>query len=262
MQVRCECNTVLEIPDSHAGRRVRCPTCRRVFLVPEKPPEAAPSTTVSMECSCGRKFRAPRRAAGKTVWCPSCSKELTVPVVPGPPSEEAPPVKYPGQARPATGPKALALKEHVTCPRCKTELLPGLRFCVACGADLRPDLAAEEKHLAERARRRRRVGLLAVGVAAVVVAAVFSVWTLGGAPETPSRPAPPTNRIAMEPPAAAGEVIKAFQDEKGRLPRDLLELEAAGYRLPPLPPGLEYDYDANTGRVMVWRPAGESAPGT
>jgi len=55
-----------------------------------------------------------------------------------------------------------------------------------------------------------------------------------------------TGKLAME------QLVKAFEAEHGRLPKDLDELQTYE-KLPPLRDGLEYDYDSKTGKVEVVR---------
>ncbi len=167
------------------------------------------------------------------------------------------------------------------CPHCGATTEAGAQFCVACGTyfgtGARVDVAGQGKESKRKADGRRMyliIGAAAAGV--VIIAAVaFGLRSLRGARSERPRPsqqlgAPPLERgedegyletVVYAPgrvrakmdTMAANQAVKAFQATKGRLPDDIAELEAAGYKLPPLSAGLEYEYDSESGEISVWR---------
>ncbi len=68
------CGSRLNVANEHSGRRVRCPTCRRVNVVPGK------RDKMDFYCGhCGRRIRVPRIQVGKKGKCPKCKKVIVVP---------------------------------------------------------------------------------------------------------------------------------------------------------------------------------------
>ncbi|MBI5384353.1 MAG: hypothetical protein HZA90_06655 [Verrucomicrobia bacterium] len=53
--------------------------------------------------------------------------------------------------------------------------------------------------------------------------------------------------------ASLDQAIKMFQEEKGRLPTNLTELVTSGTlpKLPAVPNGMKFDYDAASGKVKI-----------
>ncbi len=42
--VKCECGTVLKVPEEHAGKRGKCPGCGAILTIPAAEPQAPPPT--------------------------------------------------------------------------------------------------------------------------------------------------------------------------------------------------------------------------
>jgi len=53
------------------------------------------------------------------------------------------------------------------------------------------------------------------------------------------------------------QAVEAFKAQSGRLPMSLEELEKAGYSLPKLPKGQQYDYNPTSGAVTAWQAPAE-----
>jgi len=71
----CEqCGHKIGVEDGHAGKRVKCPECSTVFVVP------AESTVIDFTCAnCGQRISDLKTHAGKKVICPKCQSMLFVP---------------------------------------------------------------------------------------------------------------------------------------------------------------------------------------
>jgi len=71
----CEqCGHKIGVEDGHGGKRVKCPECGTVFVVP------AESTVIDFNCAeCGQKISALKIHAGKKVICPKCKSTFIVP---------------------------------------------------------------------------------------------------------------------------------------------------------------------------------------
>src|SRR5689334_3296414 len=77
--LECDCGKRLNVPDEHAGKRVKCPACSQVLTVPGGRPDAPAGGMVRFTCACGRAMRARAEYAGQVVRCPACRAELEVP---------------------------------------------------------------------------------------------------------------------------------------------------------------------------------------
>ena len=68
------CGQKLKAPDKFYGRRVKCPKCSSVCVVPEMPAK------IRFLCkSCGKKISVPEVYAGKKGKCPKCKSLIVVP---------------------------------------------------------------------------------------------------------------------------------------------------------------------------------------
>jgi predicted Ser/Thr protein kinase len=105
--LRCpHCSKPFQVPDTAAGKQVRCPTCQKVLAVPA--PARQPA------------------AVGVGAGSPSESASALSPTLPRPAVESPPP-------SPASA---------MLCPACKAQLLPGAISCMDCGYLLQPEAGA------------------------------------------------------------------------------------------------------------------------
>jgi|694.fasta_scaffold45862_2 phage FluMu protein Com len=102
IQLQCHsCQKVLQVADSAAGKKARCPGCQTLIDVPvgdvavakatpvSKPvatpepvkPTASPSQIKVICQSCDKVLQVPVSAAGKAVRCPGCQNAVSVPAV-------------------------------------------------------------------------------------------------------------------------------------------------------------------------------------
>src|SRR5262245_55849651 len=112
--IRCpnaSCGMAMQVPDDAAGKQVRCPTCKQVFMVgPSRPAAAAPQPVgAGVAAGGGRPAPPPSR-----------------PAPPPPPKTAAPP------------------PSPTVCPACKSPLLEGAISCMDCGFLLQPDTSAAD----------------------------------------------------------------------------------------------------------------------
>jgi hypothetical protein len=101
----CECGKRLQAKEEFAGKKMKCPGCGKILVIPggEPPPEArqrepaaapdengqnvaagtpAPApdpAVVQFVCSCGRRLKARREDAGAEIDCPECGRSLRIP---------------------------------------------------------------------------------------------------------------------------------------------------------------------------------------
>ncbi|MCP4261440.1 MAG: hypothetical protein GY774_28650 [Planctomycetes bacterium] len=68
------CGQKLNVEDKHSGKRVKCPKCGSLGIVPDS------SDKIKFHCeSCGQSIRAPQIHAGKKVRCPKCKNPIVIP---------------------------------------------------------------------------------------------------------------------------------------------------------------------------------------
>lgn len=121
IQLRCSsCQKVLQVADSSAGKKARCPGCQSMIDIPstaspankapapestrvsEPSKPAAATSQIKVACqACGNVMQAPSSAAGKAVRCPACQSVVKVPGGTAPTSPSA-------QNSPAMSPKPTA----------------------------------------------------------------------------------------------------------------------------------------------------------
>src|SRR5262249_30221093 len=100
--IRCpHCSKTMQVPDNAAGKQVRCPSCKQVFMVGAPAPQPVGAGV----------------AGGS-------SPGITAPR-PGPTAPSSPSVSIPPAPSAATTP--------TECPACKSTLLPGAIACMDCG---------------------------------------------------------------------------------------------------------------------------------
>jgi serine/threonine protein kinase len=73
----CSCGQKLAVPETLAGKKVRCPKCRNPVAVPA--PQVGVIPPLEVACGCGQRYRARADLAGKTVKCVRCGAPLAVP---------------------------------------------------------------------------------------------------------------------------------------------------------------------------------------
>jgi DNA-directed RNA polymerase subunit RPC12/RpoP len=80
MEVRCLCGQRLLAKRELAGKRVKCPRCSDIVVLPGLE-EANATTRHFVVCcqQCSQRFLARNELAGKAVRCPTCGQPLTVP---------------------------------------------------------------------------------------------------------------------------------------------------------------------------------------
>jgi len=203
MQVKCPCGKLLKVPDTAAGKRVKCPACGKVFQVPDGP-SAPPSTPAAsdkiiVECSCGKKLAVPANAAGKQVRCPACKA-----VIPVPGGEEA--------TDDSAGFSLLSDSEESDgeeygvatskCPACGAILDPGAQFCVSCGTHISTgtrvdgiDINEIERKKSDTKKARYAILVIIIVAALIIAGSVIALLPeimsrLGKSSEPSEAPAP------------------------------------------------------------------------
>jgi hypothetical protein len=89
---QCACGKQLRTGEEYAGRRIKCPGCQSVLVVPAAATErdavtAAPRRSaarpagglVRFNCDCGQPMQTQAEYAGKRTKCPACGTTLTIP---------------------------------------------------------------------------------------------------------------------------------------------------------------------------------------
>jgi len=125
LRVTCQCGVALNVPDSAAGKGVKCPKCQRVIAVgtgasatPSAPSESKPAPAKANPAKAGA--------------APSASPKT--------------PAVASGGAKPSAGGQdamsklldsaGLKKREGIFCPSCDRSLAPGTAICVGCGYSL------------------------------------------------------------------------------------------------------------------------------
>jgi len=68
------CGQKLKVEDKHSGKRIKCPKCGSVSVVPDN------SDKIKFQCeSCGQSISVPQIYAGKIGKCPKCKNPIVVP---------------------------------------------------------------------------------------------------------------------------------------------------------------------------------------
>ncbi len=145
--VQCACGAKLRVPDSSAGKDIKCPRCARPVAVPAPAPPADASGRPCPSCGAANP--------GDAAACTKCGFDLSEPA-PGPPP--AAPDEG-GKACPYCAEKISAAA--TVCPYCRETL--GGRQPAAPQAPAERDLAMEA-HLKAVALWNRIGGLLLVGI--------------------------------------------------------------------------------------------------
>ena len=78
------CGQKLSVQDQHSGKRVKCPKCGSVCVVPDN------SDKIKFNCqNCGQSIRVPQIYAGKKGKCPKCKNPVVVPSLKKEPADGA-----------------------------------------------------------------------------------------------------------------------------------------------------------------------------
>ena len=90
IKISCSCGGRFKAKDEHAGRKVKCPQCQQMLVVPQpvtRPVVSQPApqqvsqpvAAIEVACPCGGRFKARAEHAGRKVKCPRCAQILLVP---------------------------------------------------------------------------------------------------------------------------------------------------------------------------------------
>ena len=90
IKFRCKnCGQKLNVEDKHSGKRIKCPKCGSVGVVPDN------SDKIEFQCkSCGHKISVPQIHAGKKGKCPKCKNVIVVPTLKEIPAKSTKPVRF------------------------------------------------------------------------------------------------------------------------------------------------------------------------
>jgi predicted Ser/Thr protein kinase len=117
-----KCGQKMQVPDGSAGKQVKCPGCKTIFVVP------SPS---------GARQPVGAAASGSAPGAAATPR-------PAPPPSR-PPAPTPASApTPAPTPTPAPAGTPKECPACKSPLLEGAIACMDCGYLLQPDTGASE----------------------------------------------------------------------------------------------------------------------
>ena len=193
MQIKCACGKLLKVPDTLAGKNVKCPACNKVLKIPAESPQSTPEAkaeNIAIECSCGKRLAAPATAAGKRIRCPSCQAVLDVPT-PSTDAQPSDPEEEAGFQLDITPPEPAPTSSDDSsygvvgsqCPNCGAPLEFGSQFCVGCGTHLGSgskvdgiDLGAIQQEKDAKKKSKLVVwGVIAGVVILLVVSAVLIV---------------------------------------------------------------------------------------
>jgi hypothetical protein len=195
------CSHKMKVPESFAGKKVKCLQCTAVALVPVPEPapagaaatEPAPPANIAFTCpSCGSTFDVAADLAGKTIRCRECEEWERVPLPAG--QEEAEDA-HEEVVRAVAAPEGSA--SHTPLPAGQEKvfyrrhgvLVTNLRVALAGHDYSLPTVSAARKAWRDVLEYRFRPALAALCVLCVAAVAVFLVGTLsagtGGRPVLP-----------------------------------------------------------------------------
>lgn len=89
IEFRCDCGKLLEAEPEWAGKKARCPQCKRILEIPSATGGNVATDTddstsddvddITVECVCGKYLSAERDWIGKLAKCPGCGEVLRIP---------------------------------------------------------------------------------------------------------------------------------------------------------------------------------------
>jgi predicted Ser/Thr protein kinase len=152
--IRCPlCSKAMQVPDGSAGKQVRCPSCKKVFVVGAAPARAPVGAAVAATPAAPRPVpappAAPKPAPAAPKECPACKSPLLEGAIA---CMDCGYLLQPDTAADAEGPPNLCSN-----PACGVANPPGERTCQRCGNPL-PTPAGTMLHNRYRIER-----LLAIG---------------------------------------------------------------------------------------------------
>jgi DNA-directed RNA polymerase subunit RPC12/RpoP len=184
------CSQKLKVEEKHSGKRIKCPKCGSIGVVPDK------SDKIEFHCTnCGQSISVPEIHAGKQGKCPKCKKVVVVPAL-----QKEPVKKESGTT-------------NITCSMCgeaigiTEDLAEALVECPGCGStidassgspvseaedaesyDMDEDLYKESAASHAWAGPDRRLVMVIAGVAAIVAVGLIGLVIL--IRSSGSKPAP------------------------------------------------------------------------
>lgn len=137
LRVTCQCGVALNVPDSAAGKGVKCPKCQSVIAVGSsaKPGSANPAPASSASASSARAKTGAGSAAPAKVSPAAGSSGPAKPAT-GKPSAAKPAAAGQDAMSKLLDSAGLKKREGTFCPSCDRSLAPGTAICVGCGYSL------------------------------------------------------------------------------------------------------------------------------
>ncbi len=185
--VKCKCGKVLNVPDSFAGKKGKCPHCKAVLDIPAKgkapgaggapprPPAAETKQVEYVEFRCpktGKRARLPKALAGASVVCPICGEVHSISH-----SERMKDlISFSTVVKEEPAGEAAAEGTPQVCPTCGKPMSVAGERCVYCGAKLKT--GSMRTRAVELTAPAVRTSASAV-VAFLIAAAGVSFWGLG-----------------------------------------------------------------------------------
>ncbi|MFC1524777.1 hypothetical protein ACFL5I_00145 [Planctomycetota bacterium] len=151
----CQCGKKLQARDEHAGKSVRCPSCKQVVKIPAatgtktptappRPANRPPSGIVKPASGIRKAPTRPPSAARRPAPTPTAFRKPTSGVMRKPLTRPPQPISKPLAAKPKkTAPK----KKKYICPACAEEVSPDDVVCINCGNKLDANFGDKEKVL-------------------------------------------------------------------------------------------------------------------
>lgn len=168
MQVKCQCGKVLTVPDSFAGKKARCPTCRNVFQVPGKAQpignEAVPKDRIVKTPDFSDMFE-----DGDASDTPASKPDASA-------KPEPKPAKKPDMGSFGKGPAPIDetfTLAQAKCNACGASLPAGAQLCVECGTNLgtgtKVAMAEVNTATSGKVDKKKNVIVIAAAIAATVI---------------------------------------------------------------------------------------------
>ncbi|QDT07542.1 hypothetical protein K227x_59700 [Rubripirellula lacrimiformis] len=127
IRVKCQCGKALNVPDTAAGKAVKCPGCATVIRVP-----SATAQGGNGQGGNGQGGKAPAGGVKRSAPQPGGAKPAGKPA-PRPAAPQIPAAQQPGMMDEMFDEEGFSAQVAQICPNCRSEMAAGSVLCTKCG---------------------------------------------------------------------------------------------------------------------------------